>query len=592
MIGIALLVAPYVGGQKLSTFSLTAASGHPADVQAAVDQVLAAGGGTVNIPAGDWQFDQANVPNWAVHFDGGAVSIDLETLPPGGWLNIIGSSYNVTTTTNTGQTITCPATILRSTVGTPTSGSIATFCITGSKWTLNNQDYMLSRNKHIRISGITILGKVTNDAGSNNNGISLSYVDGFLIDHCTIDSNIGCDIGLSGSKGVISHCQILQTYHLNLGGVWGYGVIVGGNYGLWGSGFGTPTWINDMNDFIGKYDWQGINMAYSNPQVYYYDRMYGGNHSNPTVYTTNIPYSAGPYYIEDNYFSYCRHAVASNGYGYYVARYNLFNYSLTGMPLPYLDVHGSPSPSGRGYEAYGNIFMNNPVYGVDYSGGGGAVFNNTFVGPCQQAILLANGGYSATQVPVDPQYVRDLWIWSNTYANVQYKIDAWTSQGITSSSFYSDVEAVDYNNGFALLSGTPTAIQPPRPNYVPYQYPHPLAVSGGLTTATTEQTTTLTTQTTQSQTTQISTVPTTTTQSTTTRTTQATSTSTMTQTTQTVTQTTSYQTTVTQIIPGQGVSPWYLVQGIGVVFLVAGAYSGYADRKVDSKPAKPAKRRR
>lgn len=567
IIGVFMLISPYVlAGQRLSALSLAAASGHPADVQAAVDQVIAAGGGTVNIPAGDWQFDEVMGPPiiGPGTTRGGSVTINLGLLPSGAWLNIIGAAYNTTTTTNTGQTITCPATILRSSVGNPLSGSSCAFHIRGSDWAIDNQNYLNSANRHIRISYLTILGKVTDDLGNNNNGIIVTDVDGYLIDHCTIDSHVGCDIGLTGSKGVVSHCQILQTYHLALGGVWGYGIIVSGN-----SGYQTPQWVTNLNTVIGKYDWQNILLTYSNPQSIFLSWNYHQGTADYNNYTTSsIYYTAGPDYIEDNYFSYVRHGIASNGYGFYVARYNVFNYSLTGMPLPFLDIHGIGSPSGRGYEAYGNTFINNPIYGVDMMGGGGVIFNNNFVGPTTGVDI---GCYWYNASVWDPQEPLDIWIWHNTFNGVTNKVLAWTAQGVTAASFYSDVQAIDYAT-MQPLPGTPTAIQPPRPNYVPYQYPHPLAVSGGLTTATTEQTTTLTT--TQRQTTQTSTV--------TTHTTQSTSTNTVsTQT--TVTQTTSYQTTVTQVIIPTGFSAWYAVQGIGAVFLVAGAYSGYVERKGKTK---------
>lgn len=433
---------------KISLNSITAKSGSAVDIQTAVNAMIATGGGTVYIPPGDWLCDQtAN----------GAIFIDLETLPSGAWLNIIGSNYNVTTTTNTGQRITGPATILRSTTPTPTSGSISTFNIVGSNTSYPaNFNYVYSQNRHIRISGITILGNVTSET-ANNNGIVLNDVDGFLIDHCTIDSSVGSDIGLVASKGVVSSCYISDTYHITEGGTWGYGVSVSGNSNLFNANLGTATWINDLTQVVGKYDWQGINLTYSNPQ--------SGNFST-TGWTTNISYTAGPVYVENNYFYWCRHGITANHYGYYVSRYNTFNQSTNNA---YLDIHGAGFPAGRGYEVYNNTFLVGGSFGIDSRGGGGVIYNNTFNGVLT-GIVIENDNYNATSDPNDPQYSQDLWIWSNTFTNVNTHLSVWSNN--------SNTPGVTYFTDSCGGTVTPTTPAPPRPGYTPYTYPHPLTIGG------------------------------------------------------------------------------------------------------------------
>lgn len=442
---------------KISLSEVTAASGSAADIQTAVNAVISLGGGTVYIPAGDWVVNQtAVVFSGGRAVSGGAIFIDLETLPSGAWLNIIGSYTNVTTTQQNGQTITCPATILRSNtvVYSNLTAKISTFTIVGSVWhNSSNNNYVKSANRHIRISGITILGDVSSDASANgvNDGIILTDVDGFLVDHSFIDSNSGADIVAQESKGVISNCNISQMYHITQDGPWGYGVQVSGNSAFWNNGFGTPTWITNLTQVIGKYDWQGINITHSNPQ--------SGNYA-VTGWTTNISFTAGPVYIESSYLYYCRHAVASSQYGYFVIRNSTINMVPNNS---YIDMHGVGYPSGRGFEVYDNYLMPyGGAQGVSPRGGGGVIFNNTFNG-VPTPIHLEIDSYNASD-PNNPQYPNDLWIWGNTFINCGTPLQVqYPSATVGGVNYFSDIP-------------TPTSPAPPRPNYTPYPYPHPLTL--------------------------------------------------------------------------------------------------------------------
>lgn len=588
IIGVGLLISPYAIGSRFSTFSLTV--GTPvtaASIQVACDQTIAAGGGTVYVPAGDWRIDQQATAGYGQ--PGGAIYIDLETLPSGAWLNIIGLGGNTTVVQQNGQTLTnVPACILRSFTcnNNNLTSSVATFDIVGSKEVVGNANAVKSENKHIRLSGFTILGDVLAEPTlgespqmSDNNGITMGWVDGFLIDHCAVDGNTGSDISVGASKGVITDCSITAFYHLTQGGIWNYGISVGGNFNyLVSSAYGTPTWIQDVSQIRGKYDWQGITLNYTVPP--------GGTWSSvwPSYTTSSVSFTAGPVYVEDSMFDLCRHSMTSSGFGYYVVRHCVFNRGM--VIMPFIDTHGggqwslaAAAYATRGCEIYDNVINGGYAgqYGIGITGGAALIYNNV-INNVARGVLLGNRNYNATD-PNDPEYVNDAWIWHNTFNQISMsnlEIDA--SNGITPNvNYFSDAAAAwDNESGPYTPVIPPTTTQPPPLGYESYVYPHPL--STGLPPPTT--------QTTQSISSATTTVLTTSLLTSTTRTTQTQITSTQTSV-MVTTITTSYQSTETQVVTGQGLSPWYFVQGIGLVFLGAGTYSGYVERK----SVKPVKRR-
>lgn len=450
-------------GKISLNYTVNATSGSPADIESAINDVISHGGGTVYIPAGDWRVDQK--PE-------GAIPIDLETLPSGAWLNIIGTGGNTSVVTQNGQTLTnVPACILRSytCVNNNLTSAITTFGIVGSNTSYpSNFNYVNSQNRHIRISGITILGYVIQESNlttPGNTGIGLSYVDGFLIDHCAIDSNCGSDIGAFSSKGVISHCIITDLYHVVEGGIWGYGVGVCGNFNFYINGLGTATWINNIDDVIGKYDWQGITINYSVPV---------NNATPPITTTTNISYNAGPVYVENCLFNYTRHAITASQYGYYVLRYcQLYNEPVAAFDI--IDAHGGgPSLGANAYdtrfvEIYNNTINCNQTgtptgMGIAFRGNGGLVFNNTFIN-CITGITLGNENYDPNY-PTYPEYCNNIWIWDNAFINVTGTLTVDTANGITAGVNY----FIDSMGG----TQTPTNPAPPKTGYTPYTYPHPL----------------------------------------------------------------------------------------------------------------------
>lgn len=444
-------------------------------IQTAVNQVIAAGGGTVYIPAGDWRVDQQPFDGYG---NGGAIHVDLESLPAGAWLNIIGSYTNTTVTQQNGQTLqNVPSCILRSHICNDNNltAGYCTFSIIGSVEASGNLNNYKSQNRHIRISGITILGDVMKEPTlgespqmCDNTGICVSWVDGFLIDHCAIDSNTGADISTTASKGVISNCAITGWYHVTQGGIWNYGVQVSGNFQyLVSSAYGTPTWIQNISQVWGKYDWQGITLKYSTIPS-------GTWTSTWPVYTTSdISFTAGPVYIESNTFNHIRHCATASAFGYFVFRFNVMYNGMAGFP--YVDEHGggqwslaAAAYASRGEEVYNNtvngVAPGTGMYGIDDTGGSGLIYNNT-INNVAIGIYLQNRNYNSAD-PVDPEYINDCWIWSNAFKNVG------TALGVTSND--GTTAGVNYFSDSCGGTVTPTNPAPPPPGYTAYVYPHPL----------------------------------------------------------------------------------------------------------------------
>ena len=465
--------------QISANYVVNATSGSATDIQSAVNTVISHGGGTVYIPAGDWVVNQQPVGPYG---NGGAISIDLETLPSGAWLNIIGSYTNTTVVQQNGQTFkNVPSCVLRSftCVDNNLSTTYATFGIVGSNASSNNFNFVNSENRHVRISGITILGDVINDGtavSNGNDGIDLFYVDGYLVDHCAIDSNTGEDINSMSSKGVVSNCTITQLYHAvwneanapSDSGVWGYGVGVYGNMGFYNNGLGNPTWIIDANlsAIRGQYNWQGLNLGYMCPV--------DGNLA--VTYTTSISFTAGPVYVESNVFYECRHTVSSSQYAYYVER---FNVAYGGVGLQMSDQHGGGyTLAANEYATRGTEIYNNTFYGIttNYGTGsyammlrGGAMlfFNNTCNGT-PTGVELGNENYQSSDAN-DPEYCNNTWIWNNTFINVDSPLFVVPGVGIRAG--------VNYFCDSCGGTQAPTNPAPPLAGYTAYAYPNPVVTS-------------------------------------------------------------------------------------------------------------------
>ena len=195
----------------------------------------------------------------------------------------------------------------------------------------------------------------------------------------------------------------------------------------------------------------------------------GNQEKNWDIYPLDIG-SEQAVFIEDNYFTGCRHAVAS-GYGSrYICRYNFFEGNRRSHTI---DAHGWPMPeTNRGsrlYEIYENTVVGNDEYdpdGIQIRGGDGVIFNNTMHTFIAYSIILSQdnqGICRETGWPCKDQ-IRELHMWGNTEDG-------------------SLINATGIGNALVRLvhPGIEQTLQEgrdfffyPRPGYTPYQYPHPL----------------------------------------------------------------------------------------------------------------------
>jgi hypothetical protein len=441
----------------ISTSTVTAKSGSPIDIQTAVNEVAAAGGGTVYIPAGTFTFNPSSS-------SGVGVTIPACTGP----ISIIGAGCGTLAEYGDNDTITGTATILEETYIPSSSGSCM-FSGTGEMTTT-------TQAAPVRISGISFVGYMYGSTTDNfyMGAIELDCCEDFRIDHCNFvnfascaietDSNTGGTAGSIIDRGVIDHCSIDNPYRNdeqphNASGTyyasWGYGILVVGNDQAI-----TSAWDPNIGDYLG----------------YYYPTT--------TAYWTPVPQ---PIYIENCIFSRCRHGISSNGGGYYVSRYNYFQQAFYGQN----DMHGGSSVAAsgtRGIESYSNVFnFTDESYsdgqdcGIEDRGGGGVVWNNT---------VIVNPGYSTPTVALGndgesyPYDVEQLYIWNNT---------AIWSNG-TLANFNSLIQNQDMANGSDYVEGVNYFLFAPNgtsangltgpTSYMPYTYPLPLTQTS-LTSGTT-----------------------------------------------------------------------------------------------------------
>jgi len=205
------------------SYSITAASGSIADLQAAINTVHAQGNGTVYIPAGTWNYDT---------FDVIPDSIDPTAVVSYGGINIIGQG--------TGSTV-----------------FKETHDVVKNKASMLNVD---GRNGFpFRISGITFQGYVYNE-NIENYGLQLWGATDYRVDNCWFDNfsdaGIGCGRGSPGAnRGLVDHCNFTNSYKgLNVPSkIWGYGINIGDrDSGAWSS----------ESTLVGKFDSGSIDIVY------------------------------------------------------------------------------------------------------------------------------------------------------------------------------------------------------------------------------------------------------------------------------------------------------------------------------------------
>jgi hypothetical protein len=178
--------------------------------------------------------------------------------------------------------------------------------------------------------------------------------------------------------------------------------------------------------------------------------------------------TADAIFIEDNFFDRNRHCVSASNGAVYVARYNRVKDNYQDAAA--FDAHGlSPAwPRGtRSVEIYKNS-VNNAIKrwaGAGIRGGGGVVWGNTWTGVAHGVVVSLEGPPAAKPLNAYPAPDQignpdGLYVWDNTSSgdNVA-KVPTANPLGID----YWLVQDRDY-----FLA--------PKPDYVPYAYPHPLRV--------------------------------------------------------------------------------------------------------------------
>jgi len=408
--------------------SITAKSGYWIDIQEAVDWVVAHGGiGNVYIPAGTWNFVNIN-DTW----NGGA-----KVVVPAG-VNIFGAPTERTSDLpydgigmNPNDQVVDWKTVLQIPVDFPHENgktSYFFFKIEGDG----------NPNKSSRVSDIKFVGpREFNHSSSYWYGaIWIKNVVNWRVDHCFF-KNIPADCIAVWSdrnqpiKGVIDHSKFINDY----GYVdwWIYNCTVG--YGVSIAPFGSTLWEDNITKVLGKYNWNTV-------------------------------------FIENSYFSRWRHSVASNDGAHYVFRHNTIEKdSVVGS----LDGHGTFNYIGtRAMEIYNNLIIDPVInwvpnynsttssngdegYTINWRGGGGVFFNN-YIRNYKYGIYMVDEG------TVEKCWPHNIWIWNNTWVNVEYPI-------LTYSYYRNITEGVDYflRAPSLELDGF---------QYVPYSYPHPLTLKG------------------------------------------------------------------------------------------------------------------
>jgi hypothetical protein len=391
-----------INSTTLGGYSVTAASGSAADIQTAVNAIVALGGnGTVYVPAGSWTWTNPTVG---------------VTIPAG--VNVIGAGtagvnghYGDVASMN--FTINSPSTIINIVMTSNWANTPAIFGVDG-------QIGGVMTNRSTRISGFEFVGPTPPNAGVENTmgdfALGLIKCVNFRVDHCTFTNWAGSGIGVgandgraeapyvySFSLGVIDHCYFTDPYKLSGSGwIWGYGVTMGGNCHVQiynGASTGFPdVWDSNVSDFFGQY------------------------HVVPAVTFVMI---------EDNYFEYMRHCLTSNEGAWYCARWNMMVevicvYGQRG----YIDVHGEDSTGmgggGRGCEAYNNLIVDSVGggwgwatnnYGASMRNGAWLFYNNTFIIPTVDSTALCWITNADDTTYVYPERkLNNTYIWGNAFS--------------------------------------------------------------------------------------------------------------------------------------------------------------------------------
>jgi hypothetical protein len=165
-------------------------------------------------------------------------------------------------------------------------------------------------------------------------------------------------------------------------------------------------------------------------------------------------------FIEDNYFSQCRHAIASADGASYVFRYNIIenNHRSHGI-----DSHGwiDGIRGTRQYEIYNNTVTDSvdEPDGIGIRGGDGVIYNNNLNVSGYPIFLTQDSSTTCIEGNGWPckDQIRELYIWNNTHYGTQI----------------SDVHLTKDNIELILQKNRDYFLFEPGA-YIPYVYPHPL----------------------------------------------------------------------------------------------------------------------
>ena len=195
--------------------------------------------------------------------------------------------------------------------------------------------------------------------------------------------------------------------------------------------------------------------------IFYGHGGYGVNVTDDGIHQSPVIWGSENFvYIEDNYFTGTKHAVASNGSAKYVFRHNTvidnhFDHHS-------VDAHGGSHPyywrGTQAVEIYENYLERNytakSFSEIMVRGGEGVIFNNTLVGKVRWPISMKVENFGGP-CPDSPTYVLDqpnnIYIWDNENGPVR----------VVSHCSPLVIEDLHY---FLYK----------RPGYEPYTYPHPL----------------------------------------------------------------------------------------------------------------------
>lgn len=387
-----------------------ATSGSPAVIQAAVNAVNSAGGGTVYIPAGTF------------HWNGQTVTI------PGG-VNIIGASPAGNKGHEYNWEEYAATTILHNDAVPTDSYELPTM------FEVNGNNGKATRISGIRFETPGVSSPNTDFGEQNEFAILLIGAKNFRVDHCTFINFAGTAIkstsaswdGATGDHsayGLVDHIVIDNPYKLNYnpeGWAGGYGVYAHGSMKS------ATNYVDEIAPFAGKFE---------------------------AIKDTSIMY------VEDSKFSKPRHAIDSYCGGAITVRFNLFaepfSYYGQGNNIGEIDQHGGFSPSSDGggvlLDAYNNTIMGKnglSTWAYRIRGGHGLFYNNLFNPP-------ASGGGILVTLDAEVDKVNNMYIWNNQYSSSTF---------IDNNGGY--IENVDY-----FLRAPSQALD--GWTYTPYPYPHPL----------------------------------------------------------------------------------------------------------------------